>query len=111
MEDWKGRGITPIYYESANSHVALLETLNRWADLSAVNGKKSVLDAEISRIVRNARSVATDADRDLFDHIYRRSDSTERVRISTRASRQKAEIAWLDAMMAIASERITGRRV
>ncbi len=45
MEDWKGRGITPIYYESANSHVALLETLNRWADLSAVNGKKSVLDA------------------------------------------------------------------
>ena len=39
LEDWTGRGITPIHYDSTGGHAAILNTLQRWADLSAINGK------------------------------------------------------------------------
>jgi len=105
LEDWKGRGITPIPYDSANNHATLLRTLQRWADLSAINGRRRVIDAAVKRIVRTRRSAASDADRDLFDHLVRRSDSSERVRLSTLASNRKADLGWLDAIAAITSER------
>jgi hypothetical protein len=104
LEDWKGRGITPIPYDTANGHLALLTTLERWAALSANNGKRSVVDAEVKRMVRTSRGAASDADRDLFDHLIRRSDSNERVRLSVLASKQKADLGWLDAVAAIAAE-------
>jgi hypothetical protein len=108
LEDWKGRGITPIPYDAANGHSALLNTLERWAALSAINGKRSLVDAEVKRIVRTNRSPASESDRDLFDHLIRRSDSNERVRLSTLASRQKADLAWLEAISAIAAENDRG---
>lgn len=104
LEDWRGRGITPINYDAENGHSALLNTLERWANLSAINGKKSHVDAAVKRIVRTNRSVASDADRDLFDHLIRRSDTNERVRLSTLASNQKADLGWLDAIALIAAE-------
>lgn len=104
LEDWKGRGITPIPYDAANGHSALLDTLKRWAALSAINGKRSLVDAEVKRIVRATRGAASDADRDLFDHLIRRSDSNERVRLSALASKHKAGLDWLDAIAAIATE-------
>jgi hypothetical protein len=110
LEDWKGRGITPIPYNAANDHSALLDTLKRWAALSAINGKRSLVDAEIKRIVRTNRGAATDADRDLFDHLIRRSDSNERVRLSALASKQKADLDWLDAIAEIAAENDRERR-
>ncbi len=109
LEDWKGRGITPIPYDSANGHLALHDTLGRWAALSAINGKRSLVDAEIRRIVQTNRVAAIDADRDLFDHLIRRSDSNERVRLSALASKLKAELGWLDAITAITTE-IDGER-
>jgi hypothetical protein len=99
LEDWKGRGITPISYDAANGHARLLDTLERWANLSAINGKRSLVDAEVKRIVRTNRGVASDADRDLFDHMIRRSDTNERIRLSALASRQKADFGWLDAIV------------
>ena len=93
LEDWKGRGITPIPYDAANGHSALLDTLERWAALSAINGKRDCVDAEVKRIVRTNRSAATDADRDIFDHLIRRSDSNERVRLSALASRCRRQIS------------------
>jgi hypothetical protein len=105
LEDWKGRGITPIPYDAANGHSALLNTLERWAALSAINGKKSLVDAEVKRIVRTNRSAASDDDRDLLDHLIRRSDSNERVRLSALASKQRADLGWLDAIAAITSEK------
>ncbi|MFZ0257766.1 MAG: SIR2 family protein, partial [Gammaproteobacteria bacterium] len=81
LEDWKGRGITPIPYDPRNNHSVLCKTLERWAALSAVNGKRSLVDAEVKRIVRMNRPTASDADRDLFDHLIRRSDSNERIRL------------------------------
>jgi len=104
LEDWKGRGITPIPYDAANAHLALLGTLERWAALSAINGKRSLVDTEVKRIVRTNRGAASDVDRDLFDHLIRRSDSNERVRLSALASKQRADLGWLDAIAAIAAE-------
>lgn len=110
LEDWKGRGITPISYDAANGHSALLDTLQRWAAFSAINGKRSRVDAEVKRIVSMNRAAANDPDRDLFDHLIRRSDSNERVRLSSLASRQKADFGWLDAIATIAQENNWVRR-
>ena len=105
LEDWKGRGITPIPYDAVDSHAVLLDTLERWANLSAINGKKRLVDNEVKRIVRTSRGSASDADRDLFDHLIRRNDSNERVRLSALASKYKADFGWLDAITAIVSEK------
>ncbi|HBP86868.1 MAG TPA: hypothetical protein DD706_04135 [Nitrospiraceae bacterium] len=110
LEDWKGRGITPIHYDSTNDHSALLDTLERWADLSAINGKRNIVDAEVKRIVRTNRGAASDADRDLFDHLIRRSDINERARLSALASKQKADLGWLDAVTQIVKENDGNRR-
>lgn len=104
LEDSKGRGITPIPYDAANGHSALLGTMERWAALSANNGERSVVDAVVKRIVRSNRGDAGDADRDLFDHLIRRSNTNERVRLAALASRKRADLGWLDAIAAIASE-------
>ena len=110
LEDWKGRGITPIPYDATNGHSALLDMLERWAALSAINGKRSRVDADVKRIVRTNRGAASDTDRDLFDHLIRRSDSNERVRLSALASRQKADLGWLDAIATITAENDWERR-
>ena len=104
IEDWKGRGITPIPYSTENHHSTILNTLERWAALSAINGKRGLVNTEIKRIVRTTRNNASDADRDLFDHLIRRSDSNERVRLAAFASNQKADISWLDAIIEISEE-------
>ncbi len=104
LEDWKGRGITPIAYDAANGHSALLKTLERWAALSAINGKRRFIDAEVKRIVRTKRGAANDSERDLFDHLIRRSASSERARLSALASKQKADFGWLDAIVEIATK-------
>ena len=101
IEDWKGRGITPIPYSSANGHAALMETLRRWSDLSAINGKQTRINAELKRIVRDSRATASEADRDLFDHLIRRSSSNERNRIASLVSNAGAGLDWLDAILAI----------
>jgi hypothetical protein len=110
IEDWKGRGITPISYDPADGHSALLGTLEKWATLSAINGKQSRIDAEIKRIVRTARTIADDADRDIFDHLIRRADANERSRLAALASGHGADYGWLDAISAIAMEGEQERR-
>lgn len=104
IEDWKGRGITPIAYDGSDNHVALGRTLERWAALSANNGKPAIVDAEIRRIVRTGRVESSDSDRDLFDHLVRRSDPNERVRLARLSSSHGADFGWLEAISAIARE-------
>ncbi|MGI3900147.1 MAG: SIR2 family protein [Janthinobacterium lividum] len=110
LADWNGRGITPIHYDSTNSHDALKATLERWAALSAVNGKKEIVDAALRRIVKKSRSAVTDSDRDLFDHLFRRSNASERVRLSALVSGAKAEIEWLDSIVKVCNEGERGRK-
>jgi len=51
MEEWRGRGITPIPYNAENNdHYILTNLLERWADLSTNTGKKSLINKEIMRI-------------------------------------------------------------
>lgn len=99
LADWRGRGITPIHYDSANGHEQLLAVLERWARLFAVNRKAAVLerDREVKRIVRRPRADTADADRELFDHLLRRSDPRERARLVEVANGAKADMGWLDA--------------
>ncbi len=104
IDDWKGRGITPIPYSSTNNHVALTETLRRWSVLSAVNGKQRFIDAELKRIVRKSRATALEAHRDLFDHLIRRSSPIERIRIASLVSKVRADLDWLDAIDVICAE-------
>lgn len=105
LEDWRGRGITPIPYDAAANHSALLSTLERWATLSQSNSKRNAVDAEIKRIVRTAHGAASLEDRDLFEHLFRRSDTIERARLSALASAQKADIGWLRAMTTVSMEK------
>jgi NAD-dependent SIR2 family protein deacetylase len=105
VEDWKGRGITPIAYDSKDKHQVLLDLLERWAALSAINGRPRKVDAEVKRIVKTIRSAANESDRDLFDHLVRRGSTSERVRLASLASKAGADIGWLDAIAEIASER------
>ena len=110
LEDWRARGITPIHYGSRNDHAELSETLERWAELSAINGKTKVVEKEIQRIVKAPRATASDADRDLFDHLLRRSNANERVQFSALASAAKADPGWLDAILKICREKDRGRK-
>lgn len=109
LEDWKGRGITPIHYDAKNNHAVLQETLERWRKLSAINGRQQTVDKEIRRIVKAARNSAPEADRDLFDHLLRRSNASERARLSVLASDAKADLGWLDAIVSIGTEVEGGR--
>ncbi|MDX0948906.1 hypothetical protein GOD93_25045 [Sinorhizobium medicae] len=110
LEDWKARGITPIHYDSNGNHTALLATLERWSELSAVNGKKETIDAELRRIVGPTRAAATEHDRDLYDHLFRRSNASERARLASLVSDAKANIDWLDAIVKIGAEKERGRK-
>lgn len=105
LEDWKARGITPICYDAKGAHSALQATLMRWADFSAINGKQGTIDATIRRIVRAPRIATPDEDRDLFDHLIRRSNASERVRLSGLASAANADFGWLDAIVRIGTEK------
>ena len=105
VEDWSARGITPIRYDSKDDHDVLRKTLGRWADLSSINGKPRAVGTEIRRIVKTTRANASEADRDLFDHLFRRSNQSERVQLSALASASRADLAWLDAMVKIGAEK------
>lgn len=108
LEDWRARGITPIYYPNKNNYVALYEIFERWAELSAINGQRNAVEKAIRRIVKNSRKDAPESDRDLFDHFFRRSNNTEYVHLSEIASKAKADIGWLDAILKVGEERRRG---
>lgn len=62
-------------------------------------------------MVKTSRATSSDADRDLFDHLIRRSNASERVRLSTLASAAKADLGWLDAIVKIGTEKERVRRI
>lgn len=111
LQDWRARGIVPIRYDvSGRDHTVLLRMLQRWADLSAINGKPQLVHREIRRIVKSQRTDAPNADLGLFDHLFRRVSPDERVRLAEVASAAGAEPAWLDAILSVSAERERQRR-
>ena len=106
LADWKARGITPIQYESqSNDHSQLQRTLAQWAEISAINGSQSRVDRKLKNIVRTKRAETSDAERDLFDHIIRRSRPDERTRLAKLISENRADLSWLDAIVEVSSGR------
>ena len=106
LADWRTRGIVPIRYDTSDrDHGVLLRLLQRWADFSAINGKQQIVDREIRRLVKSSRADAPDADRDLYDHLFRRLSLDERLHLAKVASAAGAEPAWLDAIMSVSAER------
>jgi len=109
LEDWKARGITPIRYDvQDHDHSQLQHTLAKWAEFSAINGDKSLVDRELKKIVKTKKAEARDKDRDLFDHFIRRGELSERIRLSKLVSEYKADLGWLDAILAVSSEASRG---
>ena len=105
LEDWRACGITPIRYDvQNNNHSQLQRTLAKWAEFSAINGNKSRVDSELKEIVKTKRAEASEEDRDSFDHFIRRSDANERIRLSKLVSKHKADLGWLDAIVAVSSD-------
>ena len=107
IEDWKGRGITPITYDAANGHSELVRALTAWSELSAINGSRVRLDNEIKSLVGLPRAATVQPLRDRFDHLYRRASPDERIRIAAFASACGADLDWLTAIGEIDSERGT----
>jgi hypothetical protein len=108
-EDWRGRGITPILYDSSSGHQALTDTLVGWAQLLPAVPNQSRIDSKLKTLVKTSRATAKDHDRDLFDHILRRSSSDERTRIASVLSKVGANVEWLTAINAIEKERRLGQ--
>ena len=107
--EWKARGITPIVYDSSEGHAQLRRGLEKWAKLSPFSGLNTPVDREIRRIVGNARTIASEADRDLLEHLFRRADYRERLRLTDVAKNANADLSWLDSILRITRERV-GRR-
>lgn len=104
LEDWRARGITPIAYDSENGHAQLAHTLGKWASYSAVNGKPEIVERKIRKIARTNREDASEIDRDLFEHLYRRGSNSERQRYMNVVAQVQPEIGWLDALLNIDRE-------
>lgn len=104
-EDWHARGFLPVFYDNKEKHRALGHTLEQWAKHSAINGQPRSINARIKRIASCSRDRCSDADRDLFDHLYRRSNSGERENICRLIT--KADLSWLTAINEIERERVS----
>ena len=105
LADWRARGITPIQYDDGNDHTQLHVGLERWAKLSPAKGPTHAVGAEIRRIAQGASAVASDSDRALFEHLFRRGDHRERMRLAEVARGVGADLGWLDAMLSVFRER------
>ena len=105
LADWRNRGIIPIRYDSIDDHAVLGKTLERWAELSPIVGNNEVIEKEIKRILQTTRATASEADRDLFDHLLRRSSINERDSLVKCASDARADSGWLDAILDICREK------
>ena len=105
IEDWKARGITPIPYDSKDSHSVLSRTLNRWAMISPHNSRLKAIENEVLRIVKTDRFNSPDSDKEIFDHLLRRSNASERTQLSELISQNKADIGWLDAIVNICASK------
>jgi NAD-dependent SIR2 family protein deacetylase len=110
LVDWRARGILPIEYDSKNQHEALRTTLERWAKFSVHSGRRSLVEAELRRIVKKPRALAQVEDQDLFAHLFRR-DPGERVRLAAFISGLNADIGWLELISEVCNENEKGRRL
>ncbi|MCC5069601.1 SIR2 family protein [Xanthomonas campestris] len=104
LSDWRSRGIEPIPYDDRDQHKQIANTLQNWSRFSAINGDQSFIEKKLKKIVTQPRKAAVEYERDLFDHLYRRSSDAERRNIALLVSRSGASSDWLDSMLTIDRE-------
>lgn len=105
LEDWKGRGITPIPYSEVDDHGVLGKLLVRWADLSPHLPSEPAVDSEVKRITAVKRSLVSQQYQDLFDHFIRRGNAVDASRIAREISATGSDFEWQNAISAVLSER------
>lgn len=110
LADWRARGITPIHYDHTPNHDILIKTLSKWDNLFSASAKQKIIDSEIRKIVSIPRVTSSQEQQDLFDHIVRRSNSNDRIRISSLISSLKATHDWFDALHTVAMESSVNER-
>lgn len=105
IQDWRARGITPIPYKvTSDDHAVLENTLQAWARLSAINVNWSSVGLVIRRISRRPRNSVSEEERELFDHILRRSNAAERIRICKIANETGADFSWITGISEVLAE-------
>ena len=106
---WDARGITPIPYSvpcsDPNDHGELRDSLRLWAKLSPINGRVEEVYRTVRRIVKQPLAEANDTDRELFAHLFRRGNRTERFDIAEVVASTGTEPQWLRLMNEVARRR------
>jgi len=105
IDDYRGRGITAIPYDPKNEHEVLLKTLKVWSDFSPFNDDQKFIDKTIKRIVKKSPNEVDPNDRDLFEHLIKRSNIQEQRRHLRLASQNKASAGWIDIISGIIIEK------
>ncbi len=115
LADWRGRGLTPIPYSSAEGHRELAATLERWADLfekTQTLGDGGVTLTErrvrelLKRITETPLSEVSDDDRSLFDHLIRPEDHTRRAQLASHLGKLHRDYQWLDRILEVIRGRV-----
>ena len=115
LADWRGRGLTPIPYSSAENHRQLAVTLEMWADLfekseSLGDGDETVTERRVretlEQITEAPLSEASDEDRGLFDHLIRREVHTRRAQLASHLGGLRRDYQWLDRILEVIRGRI-----
>jgi hypothetical protein len=96
--DWRSRGIIPIVYSDADGHRALRETLDIWSRSVPEPDNEKWWQRRVSKIVKTARSQSSEADRSLFDYLFRRAAGAERFEFLRFVTGKGASLDWLDSI-------------
>lgn len=97
MEDWKGRGITPIGYDSSSGHKALHDVLHEWANISNIGVSLTTSEERtLKSLFKSNPSLLDDKHKDYLSFILRRSDIADMKKIASIANSVKANPVWLD---------------
>lgn len=97
MEDWKGRGITPIGYDNSSEHKALHDVLHQWASIANIGVSLTANEEKtLKKLFKSDPSLLDDQDKDYLSFILRRSDMVDVKKIAHIANSVKAKPVWLD---------------
>ena len=97
MEDWKGRGITPIGYDNSSDHKALHDVLHQWASIANIGVSLTANEEKtLKKLFKSDPSLLGDQDKDYLSFILRRSDMADVKKIAHIANSVKAKPIWLD---------------
>ena len=97
LEDWKGRGIIPISYDSSNQHTALTLAFEKWSQVASVGSRISTYEESMfKKFFHKPVSTIDVNDIDMLNFILRRSNWADLKRIALMAKDTKAHLSWLD---------------